>query len=475
MGMSESIIHPVILCGGSGTRLWPLSRATYPKQFLRLYGNHTMVQETVRRFVKKEFYEPLLICNESHRFILAEQLRQIGLESNRLILEPVGRNTAPAAAIAALMLTQVEDDPLMLLTPADHVIVDNDRFLKAILSGAPLARRGFSMTFGVVPDAPKTGYGYIKQGTSIDDGYAYEVSEFVEKPDKHLAQSYVDKGNYFWNSGIFLFSCKTYISELERLRPDILDACKSSLEAAKEENDFLRLPVQTFSEIKGSSIDYAVMEQCEKAAVIPIDVGWSDIGSWDALWEISNKDHDGNTTEGNVVQKGSINSYIRSDGPLVVAQNLQEMSVIASKDAIFISPRAKSEKFSELIDVLSKQKYLELTQHTRTLRPWGSFEELKLGENFKVKLLEIKPGASISLQFHRHRSEHWVVVGGRARITRDTEIIDLDPNESTYVAEGVRHRLENPGTKILHVVEVQSGTYLGEDDIVRLEDRYGRI
>ena len=306
MGMSESIIHPVILCGGSGTRLWPLSRATYPKQFLRLYGNHTMVQETVRRFVKKEFYEPLLICNESHRFILAEQLRQIGLESNRLILEPVGRNTAPAAAIAALMLTQVEDDPLMLLTPADHVIVDNDRFLKAILSGAPLARRGFSMTFGVVPDAPKTGYGYIKQGTSIDDGYAYEVSEFVEKPDKHLAQSYVDKGNYFWNSGIFLFSCKTYISELERLRPDILDACKSSLEAAKEENDFLRLPVQTFSEIKGSSIDYAVMEQCEKAAVIPIDVGWSDIGSWDALWEISNKDHDGNTTEGNVVQKGSI-------------------------------------------------------------------------------------------------------------------------------------------------------------------------
>lgn len=475
MGVSESIIHPVILCGGSGTRLWPLSRATYPKQYLRLIGNQTMVQDTVRRFAEKEFFEPLLICNESHRFILAEQLREISFKTNRLILEPVGKNTAPAAAIAALLLCQLHADPLMLVTPADHVIQDINRFRKAIFSGTSLARRGYLVTFGVVPDSPKTGYGYIKRGTLIDDGYSYEVSKFVEKPDKHTAKTFVDKGRYFWNSGIFLFSCKQYISELERLRPDILSICRASLDAAKEDNDFLRLSAQTFSEIDGTSIDYAVMEKCKMASVIPMDVGWSDIGSWDALWEISKKDHDGNRIEGDVVHKDSINSYIRSDGPLIVAQNLQDMSVIASNDAIFISPREKSEKTSELLTELSKREYSELTEHSRILRPWGSFEELKQGKNFKVKLLTIKPSASISLQYHNHRSEHWVVVSGRALITRDTEIIELGPNESTFIAEGVKHRLENAGTSMLHLIEVQSGNYLGEDDIVRLEDLYGRI
>lgn len=467
-------VYPVILCGGSGTRLWPLSRAAYPKQLLRLVGDETMVQDTVRRFSAAGLAPPLLICNEAHRFILAEQLRQIDHSPKRIVLEPVGRNTAPAAAVAALMLAKDGADALMLITPADHVVADAAGLQAAIAEARPLAEAGHLVTFGITPNAPETGYGYIQQGAPIGGGRSCAVARFVEKPDLSRAREFIATGQYLWNSGMFLFSAARYLAELERRRPDMLVACRAALTEAEAEQDFLRLAEAPFAAITGESIDYAVMESCEQAAVMPIDVGWSDVGSWQALWQAGAQDSSENLIEGDVIALDCNASYIRSDGPLVAALGLDNIAVVATKDAILVAPMDKAEAVRDVVRQLSEQGRVEATEHLRVVRPWGAFEGLRQEPGFQVKLLTVNPGASISLQYHNRRAEHWVVVAGRARVTRDSETLELAANRSTYIAIGVHHRLENPGSEPLHVVEVQSGDYLGEDDIVRLEDRYGR-
>ena len=474
MGANVAPIHPVILCGGSGTRLWPLSRADYPKQLLRLIGDKTMVQDTAKRFSGPGFAPPLFICNEAHRFILAEQMRQIDSALTRIVLEPVGRNTAPAAAIAALILLKNADDALMLISPADHIITDPASLTASIRAAAPLAAAGSLVTFGITPNAPKTGYGYIQQGEIIADGPAQEVARFVEKPDAARAAEYIASGCYLWNSGIFLFSARLYLDELARRKPGILSACLKALAEADDELDFLRLAKKPFAAMTGDSIDYAVMEDCQKAAVIPIDVGWSDVGSWRELWQVAAHDIDDNLIEGDVIALDCQSSYIRSDGPLVAALGLNNIAVVATKDAILVAPKDKAEAVKDVVAVLSAKGRTEAKTPLRTVRPWGAFEGLRQGPGFQVKLLTINPNAGISLQYHNHRAEHWVVVAGRARVTRNEEILELNANQSTYIAAGIHHRLENPGSEPLHVVEVQSGDYLGEDDIIRLEDRYGR-
>ncbi|MDA0229667.1 MAG: mannose-1-phosphate guanylyltransferase/mannose-6-phosphate isomerase [Proteobacteria bacterium] len=467
-------VYPVILCGGSGTRLWPLSRAAYPKQLLRLVGSQTMVQDTARRFSASGLASPLLICNEAHRFILAEQLRQIDLTPQRIILEPVGRNTAPAAAVAALLLAKDSADALMLITPADHVVADAEGLRAAIDEARPLAEAGHLVTFGVTPNAPETGYGYIQKGAPIGAGRGCKVARFVEKPDLSRAQEFIATGQYLWNSGMFLFSAARYLAELKRHRPDMLDACRTALGDAVSEQDFLRLAGAAFATITGESIDYAVMENCERSAVVPIDVGWSDVGSWQALWQAGAQDGAGNLIEGDVIALDCKASYIRSDGLLVAALGLENIAVVATKDAILVAPMDKAEAVRDVVRQLSEQGRIEVMEHLRVVRPWGAFEGLRREPGFQVKLLTVNPGASISLQYHNRRAEHWVVVAGQARVTRDLETLELAANQSTYVAVGVHHRLENPGSEPLHVVEVQSGDYLGEDDIVRLEDHYGR-
>lgn len=469
-----STVHPVILCGGSGTRLWPLSRAAYPKQLLQLIGDQTMVQDTARRFLALDLAPPLLICNEAHRFILAEQLRQIDLTPQRIMLEPVGRNTAPAAAAAALMLSRDAADALMLIAPADHVVADVGGLRTAIEEARPLAETGHLVTFGITPNAPETGYGYIHQGAPVGEGRGCKVERFVEKPNLSRAREFIATDHYLWNSGMYLFSAARYLIELELRRPDMLDACRAALAGANAEKDFLRLAEAPFTAITGESIDYAVMESCEQAAVIPIDVGWSDVGSWQALWQAGTRDSSGNLIEGDVMALDCKTSYIRSDGPLVAALGLDNIAVVSTKDAILVVPMDKTEAVRDLVRRLSEQGRAEVTEHLRVVRPWGAFEGLRQEPGFQVKLLTVNPGASISLQYHNRRTEHWVVVAGRARVTRDSETLELGANQSTYVAVGVHHRLENPGSEPLHVVEVQSGDYLGEDDIVRLEDHYGR-
>ena len=469
-----STVHPVILCGGSGTRLWPLSRAAHPKQLLQLIGDQTMVQDTARRFLALDLAPPLLICNEAHRFILAEQLRQIDLTPQRIMLEPVGRNTAPAAAAAALMLSRYAADALMLIAPADHVVADIGGLRAAIEEARPLAETGHLVTFGITPNAPETGYGYIHQGAPVGEGRGCKVERFVEKPNLSRAREFIATDHYLWNSGMYLFSAARYLIELELRRPDMLDACRAALAGADAEKDFLRLAEAPFTAITGESIDYAVMESCEQAAVIPIDVGWSDVGSWQALWQAGTRDSSGNLIEGDVMALDCKTSYIRSDGPLVAALGLDNIAVVVTKDAILVVPMDKTEAVRDLVRRLSEQGRAEVTEHLRVVRPWGAFEGLRQEPGFQVKLLTVNPGASISLQYHNRRTEHWVVVAGRARVTRDSETLELGANQSTYVAVGVHHRLENPGSEPLHVVEVQSGDYLGEDDIVRLEDHYGR-
>jgi len=474
VAVEPGAIHPVILCGGSGTRLWPLSRADYPKQLLRLIGDNTMLQDTAMRFARPGFAPPLLLCNESHRFILAEQMREIGTAPARIVLEPVGRNTAPAAAIAALMLTAQDSEALMLISPADHIIADPDGLTAAIRDAAPLAATGSLVTFGVTPDAPETGFGYIRRGAAIAGGPCHILDRFVEKPDKQRAKEYIASGDYLWNSGMFLFSAARYLEDLERCRPDLLGACRAALAEADAEQDFLRLAKEPFAAMTGDSIDYAVMEDCDQAAVMPIDVGWSDVGSWRALWQVTARDADDNFIEGDVIALDCTSSYIRSDGPLIAALGLEDIAVVATRDAILVAPKDKAEAVKDVVAALSAAGRSEAEAPPRVVRPWGAFEGLRHGPGFQVKLLTVNPGAGISLQYHNRRAEHWVVVAGRARVTRGEETLELSTNQSTYIATGVHHRLENPGTEPLHVVEVQSGDYLGEDDIVRLEDRYGR-
>ena len=467
------MLIPVILSGGSGTRLWPLSRELYPKQLLRLVAERTMLQETVARTEGLPgLAPPIVVCNENHRFMVAEQLRELGSTPRAIVLEPQGRNTAPAAAIAALLASGPDQDPILLVLPADHVIADLAAFHAAVAVGRAAAESGSLVTFGVVPDRVETGYGYIRRDAG--PGPAFKVAKFVEKPDTATARGYVESGEYFWNSGMFMFRASAYLAELGRRAPAMLAACRAALAAAGRDLDFLRLPAQEFAACPSDSIDYAVMEKTDLAIVVPMAAGWSDVGSWSALADALPRDSEGNVTAGDVLTEDASGCYLHSTSRLIAAVGLRDHVVVETKDAVLVAPRDRVQDVKELVAELKARGRYETSLHREVYRPWGSYDSIDSGERFQVKRLIVKPGATLSLQLHHHRAEHWVVVTGTARVTRGDEVFTLSENESTYIPIGVRHRIENPGKIPLHIIEVQSGTYLGEDDIVRFEDRYGR-
>ena len=468
------MLVPVILSGGAGTRLWPLSRELYPKQLLRLVAERTMLQETVARTEGlPELAPPIVVCNENHRFMVAEQLRELGTAPQAIVLEPQGRNTAPAAAIAALLVSGGADaDPVLLVLPADHVITDVPAFQAAVAVGRVAAESGSLVTFGVVPDRAETGYGYIRRG--VGPGPAFTVAKFVEKPDSATARGYVESGEYYWNSGMFMFRASAYLAELGRYAPLMLATCRAALAAAGRDLDFLRLPAQEFASCPSDSIDYAVMEKTDRAVVVPLAAGWSDVGSWAALADALPRDAEGNVTAGDVLTEDSSGCYLHSTSRLVAAVGLRDHVVVETKDAVLVAPRDRVQDVKELVAELKARGRYETSLHREVYRPWGSYDSIDSGDRFQVKRLIVKPGATLSLQLHHHRAEHWVVVTGTAKVTRGDEVFTLSENESTYIPIGARHRIENPGKIPLHIIEVQSGTYLGEDDIVRFEDRYGR-
>ncbi len=470
------MIHPVILSGGSGTRLWPMSRTLYPKQLLALLGDDSLLQQTVLRVANAErFAAPLLIANEEHRFIIAEQLREIAVVPQALLLEPVGRNTAPAACVAALAVSETETDPLMLVMASDHAIKDVAAFLAALDRAAEAARGGALVCLGVTPDRPETGYGYIHRGAALDGiEDVFAVAQFVEKPDADHAEEYLASGEHFWNSSIFMFPAQLYIEELQRLRPDMVAACRRALAEARREGDFIRLDKGAFSACESDSIDYAVMEKTRRAAVVPVAMGWNDVGSWDALWEMSAKDRDGNSIAGDVVAEDIHNCYLRSETGLVAAIGIEDLVVVATADAVMVAPRTRTQEVKKLVARLVEERREEADALPTVHRPWGSFTSLHNGHRVQVKHIVVKPGGKLSLQMHHHRAEHWIIVQGTAKIRRGEEEMILTEDQSTYIPLGTAHRLENPGKIPLHLIEVQSGSYLGEDDIIRLDDSYGR-
>jgi mannose-1-phosphate guanylyltransferase / mannose-6-phosphate isomerase len=470
------MLHPVVLSGGSGTRLWPMSRTLQPKQLLSLNGAGSLLQQTVRRVDDSaRFAAPLLIANEEHRFIIAEQLREIGVEPRALVLEPVGRNTAPAACVAALALTEAEPEAMMLVLPSDHAIGDTDSFFAAVERAAAAAAAGALVAFGITPERAETGYGYIRRGAPLN-GVAgvFAIGEFVEKPDEAHARQYLADGDHFWNSGMFLFPAQLYLDELQRLAPDMVVACRRALAEAKRDADFVRLDKTAFAACPSDSIDYAVMEKTHRAAVVPAAMGWSDVGSWDALWEMSTKDAAGNAIAGNVVAANTSNCYLRSGAGLVAAIGVEDLVVGATDDAVMVAPRNRTQEVKQLVARLVAEGRAEADALPTVHRPWGSYRALHNGDRVQVKHIMVKPGGRLSLQMHHHRAEHWVIVQGTAKIMRGNEEMILTEDQSTYIPLGTVHRLENPGKIPLHLIEVQSGSYLGEDDIVRLEDSYGR-
>lgn len=471
------MIHPVILSGGAGTRLWPMSRMLYPKQLLSLVGDTSLLQQTVTRIAGgMECAAPLIIANEEHRFIVAEQLRGAGVKPDALLLEPVGRNTAPAAAVAALYLTRSDSKAVMLVLPSDHMIGDVQAFCTAVGRAERAAQGGHLVTFGVTPERPETGYGYIARGSEfIDCPGAFAVADFVEKPDEARAQHYIATGDYYWNSGIFMFGAAAYLAELEVMCPDMVIACRAALDAASSDSDFIRLDAHKFSACPSDSIDYAVMERTAKAAVVPVSMKWSDLGSWDALWDISERDALGNAIAGNVVAEEVQNCYLRSEAGLVAAIGVEGLVVVATDDAVMITQRNRTQDVKKLVTRLGAEARSEVDALATVHRPWGTYKSLHNGPRVQVKHIVVKPGGRLSLQLHHHRAEHWVVVQGTAKIVRGDEEIVLTEDQSVYIPLGAAHRLENPGKIPLHVIEVQSGSYLGEDDIVRIDDTYGRI
>ena len=475
MRSTSGSIVPVILSGGAGSRLWPLSRKALPKQLLALAGKQTMIQETAARARGGAFAAPIVISGQDHRFLVAEQLRAAGIDDARIILEPAGRNTAPAAAIAALKV--LEDDPegLLLLMPSDHVIADRQAFQAAVGVAAKAAREGALVTFGIMPTAPHTGYGYIKAGPAVAGiAGAATVARFVEKPDRATAESYLAEGGYYWNSGMFLFSAAAFLAEMERLEPQMLACCRDALTHAHRDMDFIRLGEVAFLACPSQSIDYAVMEHARNAVVVPADLGWNDVGSWQSLWDIAGKSGDGNALLGDVLTEKARNSYIRSEGPLIAAIGVEDMVIVATKDAVLVSRHDAAQDVKKIVEQLEASGRDQHIFHTVVHRPWGSYECIDSGARFQVKRIVVKPGAKLSLQMHHHRAEHWVVVSGTALVTCGDRQLLVQENESTYIPLGTTHRLENPGKVPLHLIEVQSGAYLGEDDIVRFEDNYGR-
>ncbi len=467
------MLVPVILSGGAGTRLWPLSRELHPKQLLPLVGQHTLLQQTVQRLAGLETAAPILVCNEAHRFLVAEQLRAIGCEPGAIVLEPAGRSTAPAIALAAhAQLAGAGGDALLLVLPADHVIRDVAAFQAAVRIAVGAARADYLVSFGIVPAGAETGYGYIRRGTVA--GGAFRIAEFVEKPDRARAERFVASGEYYWNSGMFLFRAGRYLEELERHAADIAGACRAAYAGAVCDLDFTRVDGPSFESCRSDSIDYAVMERTGDAVVVPLDAGWSDVGSWDALHAASDPDADGNVLRGDVLALETRGCYVYSEDRLVTTLGLHDHVVVETKDAVLVAPRARAQDVKQLVARLKSEGRYEHSLHREVFRPWGSYDSIDGGERFQVKRLIVRPGGVLSLQMHHHRAEHWVVVSGTARITRGEETFLLEENQSTYIPVGVRHRIENPGRIPLHIIEVQSGAYLGEDDIVRLEDRYGR-
>ena len=469
-------IHPVILSGGSGTRLWPLSRAALPKQLLPLASKFSMLQETVSRLTDMvEMAAPLMVCNAEHRFMVAEQLRQINLKPAAIVLEPVGRNTAPAIAVAALMLAKSDPDALMLVLPADHLISDVAGFHNAIRHASDAAQTGQLTTFGIKAPTPETGYGYIRKGAALaTEAAIYQVAAFVEKPDLKTAQAYVASGDYFWNSGMFLFRASDFLAELEAFRPDILDASRAALTAAVQDLDFLRLGSAEFEACPAESVDYAVMERTTRAAVVPTDIGWNDIGAWTALWEVGDKDAAGNVVRGDVMLEGADNNFVRAESRMVAALGVSDLVIVETTDVVLVAHKDRVQDVKKLVDRLKAANRCEHLTHKQVFRPWGWYEGIDEGERFQVKRIMVKPGEKLSLQKHHHRAEHWIIVSGTARVTCGEEIELLTENQSTYIPLGTTHRLENPGKIDLHMIEVQSGSYLGEDDIVRFEDIYQR-
>ncbi|MDN2566086.1 mannose-1-phosphate guanylyltransferase/mannose-6-phosphate isomerase [Aquibium sp. A9E412] len=468
------MLVPVVMAGGSGTRLWPVSRKLYPKQFCALTGERTMLQETAARLSGLDAAAPLVVCNEEHRFLAAEQLRQIGQDAAAVILEPVGRNTAPAIALAALHATAGGEDPLLLVLAADHLIVDVAAFQASVAKAVRLAEAGRLVTFGIVPQRAETGYGYVRRGAPLgDDGHA--VDRFEEKPDAATAEAFVASGDYYWNSGMFLFRAGVYLGELERHAPAILAACRAAYAGAAVDMDFVRVAAGPFAAGPSDSIDYAVMEKTGAAAVVPLDAGWSDIGSWDALWEISDKDAAGNVLAGDVLALDARNSLVRADRRLVALVGVEDLVVVETPDAVLVADRARAQDVKKIVETIGDNGRAEHLTHRIVYRPWGHYDSIDLGDRHQVKRITVKPGAKLSVQMHHHRAEHWVVVRGTARVQKGEETVLLGENQSTYIPLGEVHALENPGKIPLELIEVQSGSYLGEDDIVRLEDRYGRL
>lgn len=475
------MVLPIILSGGAGSRLWPLSRELHPKQFLPLVGNQTMLQCTVSRLQGLvDVQPPVIVCNEAHRFIVAEQLRSPDIGPATIILEPCGRNTAPAVAIAALYALDQGTDPLLLVLPADHLIQDVEGFHRAIEAAVQIADQGKLVTFGVVANSPETGYGYIKANKKspypgpCGECKGFAVDEFVEKPNLDTAQKYIQSGEYYWNSGMFLFRASRFIEELQRFEPEMLEYCRLSLVETTKDVDFLRLGQEPFCACPAESIDYAVMEKTENAVVVPLQAGWSDIGSWSALWEVQDKDCNGNVLIGDVLAHDTAGSYLHATNRLVATLGVEDLIIVETADAVLVANKDHVQDVKGIVDHLKQHKRDETLLHRWVSRPWGSYERIDSGERFQVKRITVNPGACLSLQKHYHRAEHWVVVKGTAQITCGDKVLLLAENQSTYIPPGEIHRLENPGRIILEMIEVQSGSYLGEDDIVRYEDNYGR-
>jgi len=467
-------IVPVILSGGSGTRLWPLSREHYPKQLLALTGSATLLQQTVLRLEGMAgITSPVVVCNEEHRFLIAEQLREIAKSPAALVLEPAGRNTAPALTVAALHLANANPDTLMLAMPADHVIADSPVFRQAVDAAREHALQGQLVTFGIVPTAPETGYGYIRCGKVLK-GKIQTVAAFIEKPDALRAKEYLASGEHLWNSGIFMMTAGTWLEEMKRFRPDILATCQQALTKASRDSDFTRLDKETFLKCASDSIDYAVMEKTERAVVMPLAAPWSDVGSWSSLWSVLSHDHVGNAVRGDVLTHDVRDSIIMSDHRLVAGVGLRNLVIVETADAVLVAHRDRSQDVKEIVQQLKRSNRSETIAHRRVYRPWGHYDSVDHGDSFQVKRITVYPHSALSLQLHHKRAEHWVVVKGCARVTRGEDVFDLEANQSTYIPIGTRHRLENTGTTPLEMIEVQSGEYLGEDDIVRFEDRYHR-
>ncbi|EKS6644834.1 mannose-1-phosphate guanylyltransferase/mannose-6-phosphate isomerase [Enterobacter hormaechei] len=461
------MLLPVVMAGGSGTRLWPLSRTLYPKQFLSLNSQLTMLQETLQRLRQVEHSPALIICNEAHRFIVAEQMRKENQKHSGILLEPVGRNTAPAVALAAIQATKSGEDPILLILAADHDIRDEGRFTQAVKEASALAEQGKLVTFGIVPSVPETGYGYIKTGEKLE-GEGFTVAAFIEKPELSAAQQYLQAGGYLWNSGMFMFKASVFLNELKKFRPDILSACEQSLLKTTQDLDFIRLDSEVFHSCPEDSIDYAVMEKTSEAVVVPLDAKWSDVGSWSALWDISQKDSDGNATRGDVLLQDASDSYIYSQHRLIGAVGIKDLVVVETKDAVLVAHKDHVQKVKNIVAQLKSANRSEFMQHREIFRPWGSHDTIAEGPRYQVKHVIVLPGQITAKQIHHHRTEHWVVVSGTAKVHLEDKTYLVSENESTYIPVGIPHAIENPGKIPLEIIEVRSGIYLQEDDVVRV-------